>query len=98
VNISGALLDGVVINSVMVQAMPYQTSKFDRGLESDGDEASLIFETERLNQFPESEALKGCETEDQKILLKQWLFFKYERLLREQVFIERAEKKLLAKQ
>jgi len=38
----------------MAAAIPHLTSKFDKGLESFADDdASLIFETERLRQFPE---------------------------------------------
>lgn len=49
------------------------TSKFDKGLEADfdGDEATLIFDTERLKQFPEDYAcLEAMEATDQKILVK----------------------------
>ena len=64
-NIPGAIIDGAVVNPVMVAALPYQTSKFDKQLESFiDDDASLIFETERLRQFPEFEAFLACETED----------------------------------
>jgi hypothetical protein len=65
--------------------LPHLTSKFDNQLESFADEdASLIFETDRLRQFPEYEGLQYCPTEDKRILLKQWLFFRYEAVLRGQ--------------
>ncbi len=62
-------------------AMPYQTSKFDQGLESNTE--SFVFMTDRLEQFSEYDVLAGCQDEDQRILLKQWLFFKHEKELRD---------------
>lgn len=70
------------------------TSKFDNGLEADfeGDEATLLFDTERLKQFPEDYAcLEALESTDQKILVKQWLFMKHERELKIQA---KEEKKI----
>ena len=64
-----------------------QTSKFDNKLESDfsADEATLVFDTGRLEQFTEDYAhFQSLEDTDQKILLKQWLFFKHERELKQQ--------------
>lgn len=43
----------------------------------------MNFETGRLKQFTEEyEVLSKIEDEDQRILLKQWLFFKYEKELK----------------
>jgi hypothetical protein len=39
--------------------------------------------TDRLEQFSEYDVLAGCQDEDQRILLKQWLFFKHEKELRD---------------
>ena len=41
--------------------------------------------------------LEGCQDEDQRILLKQWLFFKYEKLLRQQQNEAKERRKLQAK-
>lgn len=63
------------------------TSKFDSKLESDGEEggATLNFDTGRLKQFSEDYAhLASLADTDQKILMKQWLFFKYESQLKMQ--------------
>lgn len=65
----------------MLAAQPNLTSKFDNELESDGEGggATLNFDTGRLKQFAEDYAhLESLEDTDQKILMKQWLFFKYE--------------------
>jgi hypothetical protein len=78
-------VNGALINPVMLQGAAYQTSKFDKNLENDfeGAEATLNFDTSRLKQFPdEYDVLNKVEDEDQKILLKQWLFFKYEKELK----------------
>ena len=79
-------MNGNLVNAVMLQANnKIGTSKFDKGLEADfsGDEASLIFDTERLKQFPEDYACyDALDSTDQKILVKQWLFMKYERELK----------------
>ena len=71
------------------------TSKFDKGLEADfeGDDATLLFDTERLKQFPEDYAcLEAMDATDQKILVKQWLFMKYERELKIQAKEEKKVK------
>ena len=54
-NITGALVDGHVVNQVMLQNQPMGTSKFDPNLENDfsADEITLLFETGRLAQFQE---------------------------------------------
>jgi hypothetical protein len=39
--------------------------------------------TDRLEQFSEYDVLAGCQDEDQRILLIQWLFFKHEKELRD---------------
>lgn len=73
------------------------TSKFDKGLEADfdGDDATLLFDTERLKQFPEDYAcLEAMEATDQKILVKQWLFMKYERELK----VQDRERKIVKEQ
>jgi hypothetical protein len=67
---------------VFIQAAGYQTSKFDKNLESESEQATLLFDTDRLMQFTEYDVLQGCQDEDQKILLKQYLFMKYERELK----------------
>lgn len=79
-------MNGALVNGVMLGAIDkIGTSKFDKGLEADfsGDEASLIFDTERLKQFPEDFACyDAMDSTDKKILVKQWLFMKYERELK----------------
>ena len=55
VNISGALVEGNLINPVMLQGVQLPTSKFESFLES-GDEGTLIFDTERLKAYPEDYA------------------------------------------
>jgi len=63
------------------------TSKFEKDLENsfEGDDATLIFDTERLKQFSEDYACYAAlESTDQKILVKQWLFMKHERELKQQ--------------
>ena len=55
-NITGAIVNGHLVNNVMLQGNnKVATSKFDKALEADysGDEATLLFDTERLRQFPE---------------------------------------------
>lgn len=79
----------------MLQGAAYQTSKFDKNLENDfdGAEATLNFDTGKLKQFTdEYEILKQIEDEDQRILLKQWLFFKYEKEIKQQTREEKAAK------
>ena len=71
------------------------TSKFDKGLEADfdGDDATLLFDTERLKQFPDDYAcLEAMDATDQKILVKQWLFMKHERELKIQAKSEKVIK------
>ena len=89
-------MNGALVNGVMLQGNnKIATSKFDKGLEADfdGDEATLLFDTERLKQFPEDYAcLEALESTDQKILVKQWLFMKYERALKLQAKDEKALK------
>ena len=74
------------MNNVMLQGNnKVATSKFEKGLEADfeGDDATLLFDTERLKQFPEDYAcLEAMESTDQRILVKQWLFMKHERELK----------------
>ena len=80
-------MNGALVNGVMLQAnTKIATSKFDKDLEADfeGDEATLLFDTERLKQLPEDYAcLEAMDATDQKILVKQWLFMKYERELKQ---------------
>lgn len=87
-NITGALVNGALVNNVMLQGNnKIATSKFEKGLENsfEGDDATLIFDTERLKQFPEDYACYAAlESTDQKILVKQWLFMKHERELKQQ--------------
>jgi hypothetical protein len=86
-NITGAIVNGALVNPIMLQGVTYQTSKFDKNLENDfdGAEATLNFDTSRLKQFTEDyDVLAKIDDEDQKILLKQWLFFKYEKVLKQQ--------------
>jgi hypothetical protein len=84
------------VNPVFVQAAGYQTSKFQKELESESEQATL-FETERLGQFTEYDVLKGCQDEDQKILLKQFLFFKHEKELKRQAGEEKRRRRLAQK-
>jgi len=58
------LVEGHLVNPLLIGALPYQTSKFDQALESGTDKSSFVFQTERLEQFSEYEVLKGCEDED----------------------------------
>lgn len=54
--------------------------------------------TERLKQFPEDyEAINSIECPDQRILLKQVIFMKYEKILKKQAKQERKRKKKLQK-
>lgn len=85
------------MNPVFVQAAGYQTSKFQKELESESEDATLLFETERLGQFTEYDVLKGCQDEDQKILLKQFLFFKHEKELKRQAGEEKRRRRLAQK-
>ena len=69
------------------------TSKFDPNLENDfsADEITLLFETGRLAQFQEDyQCLQAMEDTDKKILVKQWLFMKYEPELKKQAKEEKA--------
>jgi hypothetical protein len=59
-----------VLNPIFIGAQGYQTSKFDKNLESESEQATLLFDTERLMQFTECDVLNGCNDDDQKILLK----------------------------
>ena len=95
-NITGAIVNGALVNNVMLQGNnKVATSKFEKGLEADfeGDDATLLFDTERLKQFPEDYAcLEAMESTDQRILVKQWLFMKHERELKKQAQKEKAVK------
>ncbi len=52
-----------------------------------------MFDTERLKQFPEDYACyEALDSTDQKILVKQWLFMKYERDLKVQAKEEKVIK------
>lgn len=89
-----------VMNPVMVGAM-HQTSHFDANYEDDYEGANLTLDmaTERLRQFPEDyEAINSIECPDQRILLKQVLFMKYEKLLKKQAKQDRKRKKKIKKQ
>jgi len=87
-NITGAIVNGALVNKVMLQANnKIGTSKFEKCLENsfEGDDATLVFDTERLKQFPDDYACyQALESTDQKILVKQWLFMKHERELKVQ--------------
>lgn len=76
----------MLVNPILVNPNPMGTSKFDKELESDDDAgATLIFDTGRLQQFSEDYAhLQSLENTDQKIIVKQLLFMKYEGLLKMQ--------------
>ena len=85
-NITGAVVNGALVNPVMLQANnKIGTSKFEKDLENsfEGGDATLVFDTARLQQFPEDYACYAAlESTDQKILVKQWLFMKHERELK----------------
>ena len=56
-NITGALVDGALVNPVFASAVArgnMSAAHFDNQLESDFEDcdATLVFETERLKQFP----------------------------------------------
>ena len=63
-NISGALHDGNLVNPVFLAGAGYQTSKFDKKLESDSEQATLLFDTDRLKQYPEYDVFQGVQDED----------------------------------
>ena len=48
-------MNGALVNPVMLMGVAYQTSKFDKQLETDfdGAGATLLFDTSRLKQFTE---------------------------------------------
>lgn len=74
-------MEDYVTNPVMMQAM-HQTSKFDHQYEDDfeGCNITLDMQTSRLAQFPEEyEMLQHIEDPDQRIIMKQMVFFKYEK-------------------
>lgn len=88
-----------VMNPVMVGAM-HQTSAFDAKYEDDFEGANITMDmaTERLKQFPDDyEAINSIECPDQRILMKQVLFMKYEKLLKKQAKQDRKRKKKLRK-
>lgn len=83
----------------MVAAMQ-QTSKFDNKYEDDfeGANVTLDMETERIRQFPEDyEAINSVNNPDERILMKQVVFMKYERILKKQAKQERKKKKAALK-
>jgi hypothetical protein len=45
------------VNPVLIGAIGYQTSKFDKELESESEQATLQFDTDRLKQFTEYDVL-----------------------------------------
>ncbi len=58
------------------------TSAFDKGLENDFEDAeqTLQFDTNRLKPFGEEyNVLINMEDNEQRVLAKQWFFFKYEK-------------------
>lgn len=85
----------------MVGAMKLPESKFDNQYEDDfeGANVTLDMATERLRQFPEDyEAVNSIGNPDERILLKQVVFMKYERILKKQAKTERKKKKKALKQ
>jgi hypothetical protein len=75
-----------LVNPVFLGAV-YQTSRFDKALEDDYEDAdqTLPFETDRLRQYAdEYEMIMHVEDEEQRILLKQWLFMIHEKELKSQ--------------
>jgi len=58
------------------------SSRFDNKYEDDFDGANvtLDMQTDRLKQFPDDyEALNSVENQDERILMKQMIFMKYEK-------------------
>lgn len=86
-SIQGGIIDGeYLVNPVFLGAV-YQTSRFDKALEDDYEDAdqTLPFETDRLRQYTdEYEMIMHVEDEEQRILLKQWLFMIHEKELKSQ--------------
>lgn len=79
----------------MVGAMQL-SSKFDNKFEEDYDGANVTLDmnTDRLRQFPDDyEAINSIENIDERIIMKQIVFMKYERLLKKQAKMERKLKK-----
>lgn len=76
-SLGGALINGeYIVNPVLLNAMPYQTSRFDKKLEDDfeGADETMPLETERLKQFEEEYSmLMAIEDENQRILLKEYM-------------------------
>ena len=61
------------------------SSKFDSKLEDDYDGANVTMDmqTERLKQFPQDyEAINSIENPDERIIMKQIVFMKYEKILK----------------
>lgn len=55
---------------------------------------TLDMNTDRLRQFPEDyAAINSIDNPDERIILKQVVFMKYERLLKKQAKLERKRKK-----
>ena len=85
----------------MVGAMNAGTSKFDNKYEDDfeGANVTMDMQTARLRQFPEDyEAINSVDNPDERILLKQVIFMKYEKILKKQAKIERKKKKKALKE
>ena len=83
----------------MIGAMQ-MSSKFDSKLEDDYDGANVTIDmqTERLKQFPQDyEAINSIENPDERIIMKQIVFMKYEKILKKQAKMERKRKKKLLK-
>lgn len=87
-NISGAIVNGHLVNNVMLQGngkMP--TSRFENAMEDDFEDADVTMktDTERLKQYPEEyEWLMSLENTEKHIIGKQMLFLKHEKELRKQ--------------
>ena len=63
------------------------TSKFDNKYEEDfeGANVTLDMATDRLKQFPDDyEAINSIDNIDERIIMKQIVFMKHERLLKKQ--------------
>ena len=80
----------------MLNAMPNMTSKFENQFEDDYDGANVTLDmnTERLLQFPGVvDDLQKIADPDQRIICKQMIFMRYERILRQQAKVSKKRKK-----
>jgi hypothetical protein len=92
----GPVIGGEYLVNPVFLGAAQMTSAFDNGLENDFEDAeqTLQFDTQRLKPFAEEyEVLKSMEDNEQRILAKQWFFFKYERELKKQAKLEKQQKR-----